>query len=276
MTVPFHDFGGDGPLVHFAHANGFPPATYRPFIATLTDRYHVIGLPARPLWPGSRPEEISGWHPMAEDLIRALDGLKARGIFGVGHSMGGVLTLWAAIQRSDLFRAVVLIDPVILPPHYLWVARAMRRLGLVYRHSLIWRTLRRRRTWPDRKACFRYFREKPFFARWPDESLWAYVEAGTRERPEGGVELVYSPEWEARIFALIPTDVWRAVPRLRTPALVVRGAHSGTFRPQAMARMQRLLPGARYCVVPDAGHMVPLERPVETGAIVRAFLGEFA
>ncbi|RME36865.1 MAG: alpha/beta hydrolase [Thermoflexia bacterium] len=272
MTVPFYDFGGNGPLVHFAHANGFPPATYRPFIATLTDRCHVIGLPARPLWPGSRPEEISDWHPMAEDLIRALDEAGLRGIVGIGHSMGGVVTLWVATERPDLFRAVVLIDPVILPPHFLLVARTMRRLGLVYRYPLVRQTLRRRRTWPDRETCFRYLREKPFFARWPDESLWAYVEAGTRERPGGEVELVYSPEWEARIFALVPADVWRAVPRLQAPALIIRGEHSGTFLPQAMEHMRRLLPGARYHVVPDAGHMVPLERPVETGAVVRAFL----
>lgn len=25
MSLPFHDFGGDGPLIHLAHANGFPP-----------------------------------------------------------------------------------------------------------------------------------------------------------------------------------------------------------------------------------------------------------
>lgn len=272
MTVPFYDFGGDGPLVHFAHANGFPPAAYRPFLVPLTDRFHVIAFPARPLWPGSRPEEISGWHPMADDLIRALDGLGVRDIVGIGHSMGAVLTLWAAVRRPDLFRAVVLIDPVILPPHYLWVARLMRRLGLVYRHALVQGALRRRRTWPDRETCFQYLREKPFFSRWPDESLRAYVEAGTRERTEGGVELVYPPEWEARLFALIPTDVWKSVPRLRTPALVIRGEHSGTFLPQAMDRMRRLLPGARYQVIPDAGHMVPLERPAETGAVVRAFL----
>lgn len=211
---------------------------------------------------------------MADDLVRALDGLGGRDIVGIGHSMGGVVTLWAAVRRPDLFRAVVLIDPVILPPLYLWVARAMRRVGLLPRHSLVRNTLRRRRTWPDREACFRYLREKPFFTRWPDESLRAYVEAGTRERPDGEVELIYSPEWEARIFALIPTDVWKSVPRLRLPALVLRGEHSETFLPQAMERMRRLLPHARYHTVPGAGHMVPLERPEETGAVVRAFLEE--
>ena len=30
-----HDFGGQGPLIHLAHANGFPPGTYTPFAQAL-------------------------------------------------------------------------------------------------------------------------------------------------------------------------------------------------------------------------------------------------
>ncbi len=183
------------------------------------------------------------------------------------------MTLWAAVDRPDLFRAVVLIDPVILPPLWLLLARVMRGFGLTPRPALVRGALYRRRTWPDRQSCYEYFRTKPFFAAWPEESLWAYVEAGTRQRPDGGVELVYPPEWEARIFSTIPTDVWRAIPRLRAPTLVVRGEHSRTFFPQAQRRMERLLPHARFVVIPDAGHMVPMERPAEGGAAIREFLG---
>ncbi len=270
--IDVYEFGGDGPVLHIAHANGFPPGTYRPLAATLTDRYRVIGLPARPLWPGSRPEEVSGWHPLADDLIRGLDRLGVRGIVGVGHSMGGVITLWAAVARPDLFRAVVLIDPVILPPHWLLLTQVLRWFGLTPRPSLVRGALNRRRTWPDRQACYEYFRSRPFFARWPQESLWAYVEAGTRERPDGGVELVYPPEWEAHLFSTIPTDVWRSIPRLHIPTMVVRGEHSGTFFPPAQRRMERILPHARSVVIPDAGHMVPMERPAEVGAAIREFL----
>lgn len=46
-------------MVHLAHANGFLPGTYRPLAETLADRYYVIGLPSRPLWPGRRREGIA-------------------------------------------------------------------------------------------------------------------------------------------------------------------------------------------------------------------------
>jgi len=259
-------------FIHLAHANGFPPGTYRPLAETLTDRYHVVGLPSRPLWPGSRPASAPDWHPLADDLIEGLDSLRLKGIVGVGHSLGGVLTMWAAVCRPDLLRAVVLIDPVILPPGRLWVLRLLRALRLERRLPLVQATLRRRRAWPSRRACYEHYRHKPLFAVWPEASLWAYVEAATRERANGQVELVYPPEWEAHIFATAPTDAWQAVPHLHTPALVVRGEHSATFRPECLARMARLLPHARFAVISGAGHLAPMERPAETGMVIQTFL----
>ena len=280
QPAPPYDFGGTGPVIHLAHANGFPPGAYRPLAETLTDhpstgsgqRYHVIGLPSRPLWPGSQPESISNWHPLADDLIQGLDDLELRGIIGVGHSMGGVFTLWAAVRRPDLFRAVMLVDPVILSSVRLWMVRLSRLLRFERRLPLVQGALRRRRTWSNHQTCYEQYRSRSFFAAWPDDSLWAYVEAGTRARADGQVELAYPPEWEARIFYTVPTDVWRAVPKLRAPALIIRGARSETFRHESFARMERLLPQARFVTIPNAGHLAPMERPAETGAAIRDFL----
>lgn len=279
QPAPPHDFGGDGPIIHLAHANGFPPGAYRPLAKALAyrqaisgQRYHVIGLPSRPLWPGSRHERISNWRSLADDLIQGLDDLGLRSIVGVGHSMGGVFTLEAAVRRPDLFRAVALIDPVILPQVWLWMVRLFRLLRLERRLPLVRGALRRRRVWPSRQACYEQYRGKSFFATWPDGSLRAYVEAGTRQRADGQVELVYPPEWEAHIFATTPSDVWRIVPRLRVPALIIRGERSDTFRPASLARVERLLPQARFVVIPDAGHLAPMERPSEIGAAINSFL----
>lgn len=117
---------GSGPVLHLAHANGFPPGTYRPLAEALADRYRVIALPARPLWSDQRPESSPTWRPLADDLVRGMDELGLAGVVGVGHSLGGVLTLWAANRRPDLFRCVVLIDPVIFPqPTCAWSARSV-------------------------------------------------------------------------------------------------------------------------------------------------------
>ncbi len=266
------DLGGSGPLLHLAHANGFPPASYRPLAERLTDRYHVIALPARPLWPGSQPQSAPDWHVMADDLIAGLDQLGQHGIIGVGHSMGGVYTMWAAVRRPELFRAIVLLDPVILPPAYLVVIHLMGKCRLQRYIPLVQTALRRRSSWPSQEACITSYRDKSFFARWPDESLRAYVEAGTRARADGQVELVYPPAWEAQIFATPPVDAWQDVPRLPERTLVVRGEQSNTFRRACHRHMARLAPHVRLQVVSGAGHLLPMERPVETARLIRSFL----
>jgi len=265
------DLGGRGPVLHLAHANGFPPGTYRLFAQALATHHHVFALPARPLWPGSRPVEAPTWRTMAGDLRAGLEALAPGGIVGVGHSLGGVLTLWAAIERPDLFRAAVLIDPVILPPHWLWWLRLNRAVGLDGRQPLVRAALRRRRTWPDYQACFDHYRRKEFFARWSDDALWDYVRTATREEGDG-LALRYPPEWEAHIFSTVPVDIWRDVPRLPVPCLVVRGEHSETFVPVALARVARLLPAARVVTIPGAGHLLPMERPQETATAILDFL----
>jgi pimeloyl-ACP methyl ester carboxylesterase len=270
-----HDFGGDGPTIHLAQANGFAPGAYRLLAKALQPGTHAIALPARPLWPDSRPDSAPTWHPLADDLIEGLDALGVRGIFGVGHSLGGVLTLWAAIRRPDLFRATVLIDPVILPPSWLWTLRVLRAVGLRERQPLVQGALRRRRSWPSRQACYEHYREKALFADWSDDALWDYVESGTRCQEGNGVELVYPSEWEAHIFATTPTRIWRDVPKLRIPTLVIRGERSRVFLPTAQARMARNLPQAQFITISNAGHLLPMERPRETGSAIRAFLEDF-
>jgi len=266
------DLGGRGPLLHLAHANGFPPGSYRRLAGALAEHYHVVALPARPLWPGSRPEEVASWRPLADDLAQGLEALGLTGIVGVGHSLGGVLTIWASLALRDLFRAVVLVDPVILPRPLLWGLRLLRRFGLEQQQPLVQGALRRRRTWPSRQACFDYYRAKALFVRWSDAALWDYVNSGTRVEADGSVGLRYPAEWEAHVFATTPAHIWRDVAKLHTPALLLRGETSETFRPQVQARLARLLPRARAATIAGTGHLLPMEKPAETAAAIQAFL----
>ena len=101
------DWGGSGPPLHFAHGNGFPPATYRKLIETLRRDSHVVSMEARPLWPGSDPQSLSNWPDLARDLKEELERRGLRGSVGVGHSLGAVVTLLAAAEDPGLFKAVV-------------------------------------------------------------------------------------------------------------------------------------------------------------------------
>ena len=261
------------PLIHLAHANGFPPPTYRQMVRPLLSRYQVMALPARPLWPGSDPEQLKDWSLLTGDLLEGLRPLGRRQVIGIGHSLGGVLTLTAALREPERFSRIILIDATMPAPTVLWRFEWMRRLGLTPRKDLVRGALRRRRHWDSREAAFLAFAGKPLFKSWKKGVLRDYVEGMTAPGPRGGVDLVYPPEWEARIYQTIPTDVWKGIHELRMPVLVIRGENSNTFTALSEKAFAERLPSARLESVPGAGHLVPFEKPVETAKLILDFLG---
>jgi pimeloyl-ACP methyl ester carboxylesterase len=96
MSIPFLDFGGEGPPLVFLHANGYPPGCYRALLEDLTQKFQVRAMLQRPLWEDSHPGELHDWTPLTADLLRYLDENHTAPVIGVGHSMGGIAPLRAA------------------------------------------------------------------------------------------------------------------------------------------------------------------------------------
>jgi pimeloyl-ACP methyl ester carboxylesterase len=284
--IPFIDFGGSGPSLHFAHANGYPPECYRPLLTGLSAHYHVLAMHQRPLWPDAQPGSINDWHPLTDDLFRFLrstysvDERNPDPVIGVGHSLGGIVTLRAALRQPECFRALILIDPVLFPPPMITAMRLMRAFGLSYRlPPLVRGALRRRRVFASREVLLRGYRRKSIFRYMDDASLKVYVEGLTRPHPDGKYELVYSPEWEARIYVTgvwRDMDLWRDLPRLKLPLLILRGAETDTFWASTVRRVQRKLPSAQIVTLEKATHLVPLEQPGKVVEHIRNFLGSLS
>jgi pimeloyl-ACP methyl ester carboxylesterase len=262
----WREWGGQGPLLVFGHGNGFPPETYRVLLEGLRADFRVATNAARPLWPGSDPRSIGGWYELADDLRRRLVDQDQSGVIGAGHSLGSVLNVLAAAADPNLFRALVLIDPVVFTGTYALFWGAFKCLGLGDRLPLIRGARRRRDRFPSRKAALASYRDKPVFSSWLPEVLQDYVEAGFADAGDGSVQLSYPKAWEARIFETTPASVWRELHRVETPMLIIRGGNSDTFRLEAARRARRELPGATVVELAGAGHFVPMERPRDVAA----------
>jgi pimeloyl-ACP methyl ester carboxylesterase len=276
-TIPFFDSGGRGPRLHFLHANGYPPNCYQPLFEHLKTQYHVFGMHLRPLWQGAKPDDLQTWHPLSDDLLRFLALHAPEPVIGVGHSIGAVVTLRAALRQPAAFRALVLIDPVLFVPLHLALWHMIRALGLGDRvHPLIQRAQKRRRTFDDLETVFRGYRSRPIFRYMSDESLRAYINGITRPSASGGWELVYSPEWEAQIYrtGLHDFDLWRDLPQLTTPTLFLRGAQTDTFLERAASLVKKKQPKVRVEALENATHLLPLERPQQVFKIMHTFLQE--
>ncbi len=275
MNIPHFDYGGNGAPLHFLHANGYPPGCYNPLFDLIKNQYHLFGMKLRPLWPDASPQDISDWKPLSGDLLRFLSDRGPDPVIGVGHSIGGIVTLRAALRDPKKFRAIVLLDPVLFVPSFLAGWNIVRALGFGNRlHPKINGALKRRREFDDLETVFRGYRTREVFKYMSDQSLRAYVEGITREKQGGGYELSYSPEWEAHIYltGLRDFDLWRDLPKLEVPTLILRGAETDTFLEGAAMLVKRKQPNVKIEALPKSTHILPLEHPQKVFDIMQSFL----
>lgn len=276
--IPFTEFGGDGPALCFLHANGYPPECYRPLFEALTPRYRVLAMYQRPLWPDARPEDLHDWKPLSTDFLRFLDERKLERVAVIGHSMGGIAALRAALWQPERFQNLVLLDPVLFPPGFIVLWNLVRALGLGYKlHPLIPAAQKRRRTFDDLERPFAAYRRRPTFRYLSDDALRAYISGITKPglNANSGYTLIYSPEWETRIYYTSvwrDFDLWRGLSRLKPPTLLLRGAETDTFLPLTAFLVQRLHPRIPIQTLPRATHLLPLEAPKDVASRILCFL----
>ncbi len=65
-----------------------------------------------------------------------------------------------------------------------------------------------------------------------------------------------------------------ALPGLKIPLLIIRGAETDTFWASTARRVLRKVPAAQVVTMPQATHLVPLERPDEVYQAIQEFLQE--
>src|SRR5688572_14974651 len=99
-----------------------------------------------------KPEPPYDWHLFGEDVAAVAQQLGAEGWIAVGHSKGGHAVTHAAALAPGMFGALILLDPVILPPEYYGRPRTEEHYAA-----------RRRNHWPSPEAMFESFRgREPF------------------------------------------------------------------------------------------------------------------
>ena len=277
MPPPLVELAGQSgaPLLHLAPANGFPPRTYLPLLQKLSG-FRCVCMPPRALWGDQAPPtEDRDWNADAADLLAGFAAYDMRDVVAVGHSLGGLVAMLALLKAPERFRALIMLDPPILPPDMLDVIRAAWKNGAIDQMPLVQGALRRRQTFASRAEAFERFRQKPLFADWSDEALWLYVQHGIMRSDGDGYELVWSTDWEAHYFSTVYLKIWEKLPRLtgKPPALIVRGGESDTLLAEAYARIQSLAPALDSMEMAGQGHLFPLAAPQATAQLIMDWLG---
>lgn len=274
MTSPLVTLGGtaDKPLLHLAPANGFVLETYLPLLRPFLADFQAVSLPPRALWQPTPPQQIETWREEAAFLQEQAQSKRLPPMIGMGHSYGALITLMA----SSLFKAMILLDPTILPRQVVEYMALLRREGRALENPLSQGALRRRRTFASVDETYTNFRSKSVFAQWPDEVVRLYAEYGTRPTETGERTLTWSPEWEAYSFSGVPEDLWSRVvpglPQITIPTLILRGGTSDTYTEETAREIAQLWPQATHAVIADHGHLFPQSAPEATAQHIRAWL----
>ena len=266
------DFGGDGPLALFAHANGFCAGIYGLLAESLREQFRVVAFDARGHGDSSKPPlDAYDWGEFALDLLALVERLckelgYARADYGIGHSFGGTATLTAAAERPDLFGRVALLDPVVMPP----VEERPPNLS-EHRNIMADIARNRRRVWSSRDELRESWGAREAFAEWDRRVLDLYIDEGFRDREDGQVELKCSGEIEATIFEASPHfDLFARTKReVPTPGLLLSGGE-GRLPATLHKRLAESIPSLEIETIPS-GHLMPMTDPDLVAERVLAF-----
>ena len=246
------DIAGSGEPLVFLHAAG--GLQWDDFLQRLADRFTVYA----PFFPGTHPDDpdaiqsISGvWDAVLayDDL---LDGLGLSNTRLMGHSFGGMLAAELAAHRRCGIDKLVLIAPIGLwreDASYTvanWVAVAPQDLPAVLFHRLDEERVKRALTLPE------------------DEVAAALIQ----------FQYVWTLGCTAKIVWPIPDKgLSKRIHRVTAPSLVVWGENDGLIPPVYAEEFGNALSDAEVFMIPECGHVPPLEQFEALSERVEAFLG---
>jgi pimeloyl-ACP methyl ester carboxylesterase len=248
-----HDDVGAGPAVVLLHAGVADRRMWAEHLAPISNAgYRTIAVDL-PAFGESLPEEpVAPW----DDVVATLDMLCIDRAVLVGNSFGGAIALRAALAAPERVTGLMLVSappPQLHPSPELssvWEAEeSALEAGDVERAVLsvldAW-------TLPDTPA--------PLRARIASMQRRAFeVQAAAGSLTEAEDPLEADPQ---------------ALAKIATPALVISGELDFADFRDGAGTLASELPHAHHVVIPDAGHLVPLDQPERFRQLLFSFLDE--
>jgi len=258
VMLSVFEWPGQNPTILFAHANSFHGRIWDQVIAQLPGR-HCYAVDLRGHGRSDKPNTHYHWRLFGHDLVNLAHQLNIREMIGAGHSLGGHAMTLATALDPQLFRTLLLIDPVILrPPQYVG--------QLTDDHY----AARRRNWFESKQAMIDRFKDRLPFSRWQPSVLQDYCEYGLLPF-DGGYVLACSPSIEAEIYSRSTEEASNIYPEIATidiPVRILRSrstTHENPAEDLSASPTDPDLAKAFWHAVdiplPDHSHFIPMESP---------------
>jgi pimeloyl-ACP methyl ester carboxylesterase len=236
-----------GPVVVLAHGWLCARWMWAPVAQRLVDSGHqVVAFDQRGHGESTAGEIAPTVDRLGTDLAVVLGALKIRDAVLVGHSMGGFASMAYACDHPEDFRdrirALVLVSTA---AHGLGFGRLDPFLGRLAGSDLVTRAVSRPR-------------------------LGAVIVRGVVGKEPKSADLVAISELVAATDPAVRAacylgfgqmDHRERLAKVDVPTVVMVGSHDALTPPRLGKAIARVIPGARFEVIDDAGHMLPFEAP---------------
>lgn len=251
VALHYQSIGGpvDKPVIVFVNSLGTDFRIWRDVIVQLAGDFAILLYDKRGHGLsdiGPAPYTIEDH---AADLAGLLDLLAINQAFVCGLSVGGLIAQSLYQARPDLVRGLILCGTAHkIGTVDVWNARidAVEKTGIV---GIVDTVMEKWFT--------------PAF-RQPENIAYAgYRNMLTRQPADGYV---------ATCAAIRDADYTDAARRIAVPAICIVGDQDGSTPPDLVRKLAHLIPGARFDIIRDAGHIPCVEQPQALTDIIRAFL----
>ena len=195
---------------------------------------------------------------MAVDLMQ--DQAQGQPVDVIGHSFGGTVALRLAVERPDLVRSLVLIEPVFV------AALLADRPDLKDPYDLHMGDYATALQAGDMTAAARAFSDV-----WGDGRAWDVLPEAQKQAMIKRIHLIMegAPSIYDDAAGLLSGG---RLDRIKAPLLLMEGGESPIYIAAINTALARRIAQAERLIVPGAGHMLPITHPQAVAEAVRAFL----
>ena len=257
-TLHVQEWGSGGPSCFLVHGFGDGSFVWNEFAETVARRCRTFAIDLRGHgnsdWDAAARYGISAH---LADVTYAIDALRLENVILVGHSMGGELAIRLAAARPQLLVGLIVVD---YGPELDSEAIEYIRKEFVADHqhyatpSEYAELLKKRRPLP-----------KPV-------ALEQLAQNSLRARSGGGYELKSDPAMGASQTSSEELEVWSALEKISSPALIIRGMASSVLPPRTAMRMKTAVKRGQLLSINKAGHAVMIDNPEAFSDAVMPFI----
>lgn len=259
------------PTLLLAHATGFHARCWDRVVAALPQDWHVAAIDFPGHGRSYKPENLRDWRVAGDDLRAFVSAQFKAPVQGIGHSMGGYCLAHAAAHATGLFSAIMLIDPVILPPET--YANPPYTADMPAAHHPV---SRRRSQWESAAQMAAHFATRPPYAHWERAVLDNYCDYGLLKAESGsGLELACPPLLEASIYlGSTLNDPYPWLGQIECPVTVLRAPPAERLNSMDFSAsptwpgLAAELRQGTDILWDDCTHFIPMEQPERLAALI--------